>query len=366
MKTFWPIVLAAFALLLSACSQPEMVSELIITSEPFPLLVGTAQTIELRIEPERFRSAVVWSSSNEEVALVDENGIAFGLADGTTTIRAALRGNRALFDEIEIEVITGLMDTPSKAFALEIDTTSLVENGTMWPFELGLMGTGTIVVAWGDGAHTVHTNPSQPIPHTYADARTYTITVVGTLEQASLSGAPGFRNPGDPVPAQYALRRLISWGEHEFISLASAFESAMSLTQVPDYLPPTVTDLTATFAKTKQFHQSLENWDTGNVTSMRRTFWGASEYNQPLASWNTSEVTNMSQMFYGAASFNQSLANWDTGKVTNMDQMFNLAVKFYDDLSGWCVENIPREPIQFYHLPAIFAFPMPSWGAPCN
>ena len=363
----WPTIIAALIAVLSACSQPEPLRELAITTEPMPLLVGTTQTLELHVEPERFRNTIEWTSSNEDVALVDENGIVFGLASGTTTIRAAQRGNRALVAEVEVEVITGLMGAPGLPFTLEIDTNSLVDNGLMWPFALGLTGKGTIVVEWGDGKRTIHTNPSQPIAHTYPHAQRYTITVSGALQQASLTGGVHVRiNPSAPVSPQSALRRVLSWGDHEFISLANAFESARSLTEVPDHLPPTVTDLTATFAGTMAFNQPLANWDTRNVTSMRQTFWAASEFNQPLNTWNTSNVTTMSQMFFGATAFNRPLNKWDTSKVTNMAQMFYLAIKFKQDLSGWCAESVPKEPIMFFPLSPFPTIAGPQWGQPCK
>ena len=74
-------------------------------------------------------------------------------------------------------------------------------------------------------------------------------------------------------------------------------------------------------------------------------------------------VTNLNNMFSGCTSFNQPLNTWNTGKVINMSYMFYNCTKFNQDLSKWCVSLITSIPNSFNdNTPLITAAKLPVWG----
>ena len=74
-------------------------------------------------------------------------------------------------------------------------------------------------------------------------------------------------------------------------------------------------------------------------------------------------VTNLTYAFYNCSSFNQPLGNWNTTNVTNMSYMFNGCTNFNQDLSKWCVSLITSIPNNFnYNAPLLTAAKLPVWG----
>ena len=115
-------------------------------------------------------------------------------------------------------------------------------------------------------------------------------------------------------------------------------ENSPNLIEVPDKLPPNVTNLTYAFYNCSSFNQPLNNWNTTNVTSMSYMFGSCSSFNQPLGNWNTSNVTAMGSMFYNCSSFNQDLSKWCVSLITSIPNNFN------------------------YNAPLLTAAKLPVWG----
>ncbi|WP_434344691.1 BspA family leucine-rich repeat surface protein [Mycoplasma leachii] len=114
-------------------------------------------------------------------------------------------------------------------------------------------------------------------------------------------------------------------------------------TEVPAYLPPFITSLSAAFwGLESRSVKNLDKWDTSNITDMWSMFSRAKNFNQDISSWKTSKVKNMGFMFKGAESFNQPIGNWNTSNVTNMEGMFYGANAFDQDISNWNVGNVTK------------------------
>ncbi len=141
-------------------------------------------------------------------------------------------------------------------------------------------------------------------------------------------------------------------------------EASRNLIEVPDTLPPNVTNLTYAFYDCTNFnHPNITKWNTSNVTNMYGMFWDCTNFDQPLNNWNVSKVTNMANMFATCAVFNQTLHDWNTSNVTNMYGMFQSCTKFSQDLSKWCVSLITSIPNAFnYKAPLLTAAKLPVWG----
>ena len=205
--------------------------------------------------------------------------------------------------------------------------------------------------------------------HTYSASGEYTVTVNGT--------AGGFGGVIAGEEAAWAggenLVTVESWRtENGITSFNMAFNFAVTLQSVPEYLPGNVRDMSGMFYGASAFNQNISSWDTSSVMNMMAMFAGASAFNQDINSWDTSSVMNMGGMFLAASAFNQNIgswnissvmdmrgmfelatafnqdiSSWDTSSVTDMRMMFIDATAFNQNLSGWCVTHISEKPEDF-------------------
>ena len=51
------------------------------------------------------------------------------------------------------------------------------------------------------------------------------------------------------------------------------------------------------FSCTKQFNQTIGEWDVSNVHTMKRMFSCAKQFNQPIGDWDVSNVYNGKNVF---------------------------------------------------------------------
>ncbi len=113
-----------------------------------------------------------------------------------------------------------------------------------------------------------------------------------------------------PFIAGFGLEEILDWGN--FAGTSIAFVGSALLVKVPNYIPPT--------------------------------------------------ITNMRNMFANTSSFNQDISMWDVSNVTNMDGMFTTALNFDQDLSSWCVPLITSEPADFSFDSPLQEQHKPVWG----
>ena len=121
-------------------------------------------------------------------------------------------------------------------------------------------------------------------------------------------------------------------------SLEEGFKNQRTLTQVPEFLPVTVQNLSQSFLEsdttinTSVFNGSgVQTWDTANVTNLSNTFRGAQSFNQDIGNWDTSSVTTMYQLFHIASVFNKDLSKWDVREVLDATDTFKTATAFNND-----------------------------------
>jgi surface protein len=118
-------------------------------------------------------------------------------------------------------------------------------------------------------------------------------------------------------------------------SLEEGFKNQRTLTQVPEFLPVTVQNLSQSFfendttSNTSVFNGSgVQTWNTANVTNLSNTFRGAQSFNQDIGNWDTSSVTTMTQLFHITDVFNIDLSKWDVREVLDTTDAFKTAIAF--------------------------------------
>ena len=163
---------------------------------------------------------------------------------------------------------------------------------------------------------------------TYNTGGSYTIALGGSFL--------GYGWRTTPASGVSAITGVSHWGNTDVQSLAGAFRSHVSLTDIPDNLPTSVTSLGLMFYQASSFNSAnVRQWDTTNIENMINMFNAASAFNQDIGQWDTSNVISMGNMFKNSAMFNQDLSQWDVSRVRNMSSMFDGATGFNQDIGGW-------------------------------
>ena len=285
---------------------------------------------------------IEWSSGDTEIATVDEEGLATGIAPGEVMILATSgpAAGSALLKVLDEE--------NDNAFVTTWDT-SLGSGTTV---TLALAGEVDATIDWGDGT-TESVNIPGPHTHDYEEDGIYTVSVTG-----SVTAYNSFFNSSSGETSK--LLTVESWGELGFEDLSYAFSRAQNLKFVPnssegiegvtnmrgmflrarkfnspigDWNTEAVTDMSSMFSATK-FNQSIGEWNTSSVTNMSFMF-STSFFNRSIGNWDTKFVTDMSGMFFNNSSFNQFIGNWNTAAVTDMSQMFFQARSFNQPVGNW-------------------------------
>lgn len=93
------------------------VNELIITSSKTSIYVNETLQLEYLLEPEDALQTITWSSSDDKIATVDENGLVKGISVGSVKITATTVGlnseGNQISDEIELQVLKNTTQEPS-------------------------------------------------------------------------------------------------------------------------------------------------------------------------------------------------------------------------------------------------------------
>ena len=157
MKKAILMITAALALLLGCNESLSLLTKITITSEVKEVYVGGTLQLTASVEPADVPEAVVWSSSDEKTATVDQKGVVTGVKEGTVTVKLASKADENMCDTVEITVVKNPNPVTVASVVIMDGETSLNKELTV-KVEAGENGTYTqekaftAVVNFSDGS----------------------------------------------------------------------------------------------------------------------------------------------------------------------------------------------------------------------
>lgn len=418
-------IIVVFLLLLScgkdgtseiAIDEEVKVTSVKITSESQDLLKGTTVKLFATISPSNATNkTVVWSSSDEAIAIVDSTGMVTGLAIGEATIEIVSEENPSISATIGIS-ITG--ETSNEIASFIINEIQGVINGNNITFEFyegtDVSALNPIITHTGvsispeDGEEKDFSSPvTYYVSSENGDIQEYQVTIV--FYPLPISG-PEFitiwktDNPGASNDDQITIPTFdgetynysVDWGDGNVDNGISG-----DITHTYDSPGTYKVIITGDFPGINFYDTSVdvtnkdnlkilavEQWgdirwtamafafmncenldvtatDTPNlsgVTSLTSMFVGAKSlvYNSTINNWETSSITNMQQLFSGALKFNQPIGNWDLSNVSTTARMFQSAISFNQNIGNWNMSNVRNMQSMFIHAKS-FKKDISSW-----
>ena len=235
--------------------------------------------------------------------------------------------------------------------------------------------TSDATIYWGDGTSEVLGGLGVR-SHTYPSIQEWTIRV-RVPPGSVLKGFNIIDVTTENSDAGFCVRKIKTFGQIGIISLEElcyADLEAAWIEELPDALPPTVTNLSLAFGLPQFYY----NWK-GSYTTNNNVTIAAKDHNligKRIQNWDVSKVTNFYGCFLDSTLpfpilnttridyDDMDLRLWNTQSATNMERMFNQS-HINQDLSGWCVPLIASTPSLFYVLQGLTPSPLfqpPVWG----
>ena len=114
-------------------SEMVLVTEILLNCNEFVLSSGGTFQLTAEVLPANVTNpAIIWSSSNPDVATVDDNGLVTAVFEGTATITAtSADGNAMATADVEVKINTGIEDvTVDDTADIEVYNAAGVKIGT--------------------------------------------------------------------------------------------------------------------------------------------------------------------------------------------------------------------------------------------
>ena len=131
MKKAILMITAALALLLGCNESLSLLTKITITSEVKEVYVGGTLQLTASVEPADVPEAVVWSSSDEKTATVDQKGVVTGVKEGTVTVKLASKADENMCGTVEITVVKNPNPVTVASVVIMDGETSLSEELTV-------------------------------------------------------------------------------------------------------------------------------------------------------------------------------------------------------------------------------------------
>ncbi len=327
------------------------VEGIIVSPESCKIDIGDTCSLSAEVTPDGADLSVVWSSSDDSIARVDENGMVTGIKVGTVTITATtVDGN--MTDQCSVRVVDPNDTTWQNNFNYSLYDGKIILYeyiGTVE--ELVIPSTARIDgkvynVALMSDCSRLFANDNKLKSVVFEDINTSNVTNMSSmfsgcvyLKNVDLSGL----DTSSVTDMSYLFSGCSNLNSIDFgnidtrnvtnmsgmfrtcVGLKSLDLSFMDTSSVTilgnDYYPSG-----GIFSGCSNLAElNIEGWNTSNVTAMGYMFYGCSKLTDlDLSGMNTSNVVGMKGMFQNCSSLqNLDLSGFTTNKVTDMGGLFS-------------------------------------------
>ena len=263
--------------------------------------------------------AITYTSSEEKIATVNDEGVVTFVTQGTVTITATKAAKSGHTEATASYTLYLTMKPTNKQALIDEITRATGAHGNA--VDLNYIDTSTIT----DMRHLFDRDGQNGFGLS---------AFSGDISQWDISNVT--RMNGMFTHATSFNQNISDWTVSNVTNMQSMFEGATSFNQdISDWTVSNVTRMDYMFKGATSFNQDISDWTVSNVTNMSNMFKGATSFNQDISDWTVSNVTNMSNMFQGATAFDQDISGWEVGQVTNMSSMFQGATSFKQNLDAW-------------------------------
>lgn len=302
-KCIWlfPALLLAFV----SCSTDEEfgVANIALVGElPDFLQIGETLQLNVNVVPGNATNPnLIFRSSDNAVAEVDEEGLVRGLSDGNVTITVISQDNPALEDSINLLVNDGTFKMLWNGVS-EITIRTNPDFAGQYNYDVDFDGDGIPNQSGVEGDVTFNFGAGNNGPHIVSISGDFPAIQFGVDDvlQLVLSEDKDTVVPFDATLAN-SLIEIQQWGIIEWRSMNKAFASCENLL-VPAVDVPNFTE----------------------VDDMSNMFRNAFEADPDVSQWNVEKVIDMTSMFEAARRANPDMSNWKiTKELLQMQRMLD-------------------------------------------
>lgn len=343
-----------------ADEEPDMLDLRFVESE-LTIYKREKRTLNLLIVPGFAKdTSLTWTSSDNNVATVDNNGKLTAVELGTTLIT--------------VESANGLQSS----CMVEVKEPKIKAQDLSKDLQWILYDDGYLIITGEGDDNVVGTwcQYSSDIKRAEVNIKNITNPAFffqgcNYLEEVDFSGSDTSQSKymGNMF---YDCRRLKSldlsgWDTSNAVDMSGMFSGCTNLQYINfgQWNTGKVKYMSEMFSRCSKLEQlDIADWDTSSLTSMTNIFSECSSLKKlDLSQWNTEHITAMSFMFNECSSLEQvNITGFKTANVWDMNAMFNGCINLKTlDVSGFNTSNVTNMMYMFSGCSSLYNLDLDSW-----
>lgn len=341
------------------------------------LKIGDTQQLIASITPQNAtNNKIGWSSSDEKIAKVNENGLVTAQASGLVAITATTDdGYKTATTQVTVTNAIGVFGTVP--WEWEDTNQTLTFRKGNFPSTGYIFSQFTLYNMRSEIENSKVLNGkkikkivfTEPVKMgTNASYLFYNLTELEVIENAYYLDVSATTNMMYMFThSGLKTADLSNWNTSNVSNMNNMFSNTKQLTElnIPNWNTSNVSNMNNMFSSSGALVKlNAENWDVSNVINMERMFMYSNKLRDlNIKKWNTPNVTNMNAMFCGTSSLTElDIPDWDTSKVTTMESMFSSAIRLKNlDVSGWNTSNVVTMKHMFSNTTSLTKLNVSNW-----